>query len=71
LNLGGGEHGGSGHNRWFVVNDTGGGIFGAHFDVFVDSQALRKQVKLPEFGQVWFAGTEQRIPPSYMYGLKP
>ena len=58
------------HDGWFVVNDTGGGIFGAHFDVFVGTQALRKQVTLPEFGQVWFAGIEQRIPPGYTYGLK-
>ncbi len=51
-------------------NDTGGAIFGAHFDLFVGTRALRKQVKLPEFGQVWFAGIEQRIPPGYTYGLE-
>jgi hypothetical protein len=59
------------HNGWFIVNDTGGAIFGVHFDVFVGTQALGKRVKLPEFGQVWFAGIEQRIPPGHAYGLKP
>ncbi len=61
---------GTTHDGWFVVNDTGGAIFGAHFDVFVGTRALRKQVKLPEFGQVWFAGIEHRILPGYTYGLK-
>jgi hypothetical protein len=58
------------HDGWFIVNDTGGGIFGAHFDVFVGTPRLRKQVKLPEFGHVWFAGIEKRIPPDYTYGLE-
>jgi hypothetical protein len=40
-------------------------------DQFVGTRMLRKQVKLPEFGEVWFAGIEQCIPPGYMYGLKP
>jgi murein DD-endopeptidase MepM/ murein hydrolase activator NlpD/peptidoglycan hydrolase-like protein with peptidoglycan-binding domain/3D (Asp-Asp-Asp) domain-containing protein len=62
--------GGITHDGWFIVNDTGGAIFGAHFDVFVGTPALRKQVKLPEFGQVWFARIEQRISPDYTYGLK-
>jgi murein DD-endopeptidase MepM/ murein hydrolase activator NlpD/3D (Asp-Asp-Asp) domain-containing protein/peptidoglycan hydrolase-like protein with peptidoglycan-binding domain len=62
---------GTQHDGWFIVNDTGGAIFGAHFDVFVDTSSLGKQVKLPAFGQVWFAGIEQRIPPGYTYGLEP
>jgi hypothetical protein len=62
---------GTTHDGWFVVNDTGGAIFGAHFDVFVGSRALSKQVTLPAFGQVWFAGIEQRIPAGYSYGLQP
>jgi 3D (Asp-Asp-Asp) domain-containing protein len=61
---------GTTHDGWFIVNDIGGAIFVAHFDVFVGTRGLRKQVKLPEFGQVWFAGIEQRIPPGYTYGLK-
>ncbi len=62
-------HDGTTHDGWFIVNDTGGAIFGAHFDVFTGTRALRKQLKLPAFGQVWFAGIEQRIPPGYAYGL--
>lgn len=58
------------HDGWFIVNDTGGGIFGVHLDVFVGSRALRRRVKLPDFGQVWFDGIEHRIPPGYTYGLK-
>ncbi len=61
---------GSTHDGWFIVNDTGGAIFGAHFDVFVGTRALRKQVNLPAFGTVWFDGIEYRIPPGYQYGLK-
>ncbi|MCB0586315.1 MAG: penicillin-insensitive murein endopeptidase [Phaeodactylibacter sp.] len=60
---------GSIHDGWFVVNDTGGGIYGAHFDVFTGTNALRKQVKLPSFSQVWFEGIEGRIPPGYTHGL--
>lgn len=61
---------GSTHDGWFVVNDTGGAIFGAHFDVFTGSAALRRQATLPAFGQVWFPGIEQRIPVGYTYGLE-
>jgi hypothetical protein len=61
---------GTRRNGWFVVNDTGGGIFGSHFDVFTGTRALRKQVKLHAVGTVWFPGIEQRIPPGYDYGLK-
>lgn len=61
---------GTRHDGWFVVNDTGGGIFGAHFDVFVGTRSLGRQVKHPAVGTVWFPGIEQRIPPGYDYGLK-
>lgn len=62
---------GTTHDGWFIVNDTGGAIYGAHFDVFTGSQALRKQMgsKLPRFGRVWFSGIERRIPGGYTYGL--
>lgn len=60
---------GSTHDGWFVVNDTGGAIFGAHFDVFTGTDALRRQARLPAMGQVWFPGIEQRIPAGYTYGL--
>ncbi len=46
------------HDGWFAVNDTSGRIFGAHFDMFVGTRTLRKQVKLPTFGQVGFKGIE-------------
>jgi LAS superfamily LD-carboxypeptidase LdcB len=61
---------GSTHDGWFTVNDTGGAIFGAHFDVFTGTRAMRKGLKLPEFGQVWFAGIEQRVPVGYTHGLR-
>jgi peptidoglycan hydrolase-like protein with peptidoglycan-binding domain len=61
---------GSTHDGWFVVNDTGGAIFGAHFDVFTGTDALRQGLKLPAFGQVWFPGIDQRIPAGYTYGLE-
>jgi len=61
---------GTWHDGWFVVNDTGGGIFGVHFDVFVGTRALGRQVKHPEVASVWFPGIEQRIQPGYEYGLK-
>ena len=58
--------------RLRVDGDPGFRIRGAQprFRVFVGTRALRKQVKLPEFAQVRFAGIEQRIPPGYTYGLK-
>lgn len=60
------------HDGWFIVNDTGGAIFGAHFDVFVGTLSMHNQIKkLPLFGQVWFDGIEQRIPVGYTRGLKP
>lgn len=63
---------GTTHDGWFVVNDTGGAIFGAHFDVFTGTEALREQLgsKLPRFGRVWFSGIERRIPGGYTYGLE-
>jgi len=61
---------GTWHDGWFVVNDTGGGIFGVHFDVFVGTRALGRQVKHPPVASVWFPGIEQRIRPGYDYGLR-
>lgn len=58
------------HDGWFIVNDTGGGIFGAHFDVFAGTKAMAKAVKLPSVGTVWFPGIEQRMAPGYDYGLR-
>ena len=47
------------HDGWFVVNDTGDAILGAHFDVFTGFYA---GPQLPTVGTVWFAGIETRIP---------
>lgn len=57
------------HDGWFTVNDTGGGIFGAHFDVFVGTKELGKQV--PHKGQmeIWFEGIEERVAADYDLGL--
>lgn len=60
---------GSIHDGWCTVNDTGGGIYGAHFDVFTGSRAWAKQAALPSRAQIWFAGIESRLPMTYSYGL--
>ena len=57
------------HDGWFVVNDTGGGIFGAHFDVFVGTKALGKQVPHQRHMDVWFEGIEGRVAADYDLGL--
>jgi hypothetical protein len=57
------------HDGWFIVNDTGGGIFGAHFDVFVGTKELGKQVKHASHMYIWFEGIEDRVPEDYDYGL--
>lgn len=59
--------GGGTHDGWVTVNDTGGAIVGAHFDVFTGAEALDKQVKVPPLGHVWFEGIEDRLP--YHYGV--
>lgn len=63
--------GGDVHDGWVTVNDTGGGIFGAHFDVFTGTKGWGKQVRIPGRAHVWFDGIEQRIPMNYAYGLQP
>jgi len=57
------------HDGWFVVNDTGGGIFGAHFDVFVGTKAMGKQVPHQRIMDVSFDGIEDRVPADYELGL--
>lgn len=57
------------HDGWFTVNDTGGGIFGVHFDVFTGSQKTSPRVRIPEHAHVWFEGIERRIAPNETYGL--
>jgi len=62
------------HDGWFTVNDTGGGIFGAHFDVFTGSKDLVKDLgfRFPERAHVWWDGMESRLPggTDYDYGLQ-
>lgn len=58
------------HDGWVTVNDTGGGIFGAHFDVFAGTRALAKKRRLPDLAHIWFEGIEKRLPVDYSYGLR-
>jgi murein DD-endopeptidase MepM/ murein hydrolase activator NlpD len=62
---------GTTHDGWCVVNDTGGKIFGAHFDVFTGSRSWSKVAVLPRIGHVWFDKSEERCAPGYVYGLTP
>lgn len=57
------------HDGWFTVTDTGGGIFGAHFDVFVGTKQLVAQVKIPSPAHIWYEGITERVPVNYTYGL--
>ncbi len=63
--------GGATHDGWCTVNDTGGGIFGAHFDVFAGTRRLKRSVSIAERSEIWFPGIEERIPQGYEYGLRP
>lgn len=62
------------HDGWFTVNDTGGGIFGTHFDVFSGSASNTRQMittlAAPGRGHIWFQGVEEKLLPSYSYGLR-
>lgn len=60
---------GTTHDGWVTVNDTGGAIKGAHFDVFTGVRALAKQVRIPALAHIWFEGIEERLPFDYAYGL--
>jgi 3D (Asp-Asp-Asp) domain-containing protein len=60
---------GTTHDGWFRTNDTGGGIFGAHFDVFTGSKALAKKVRIPHRAHIWFPGIEKKLSMNYSYGL--
>lgn len=57
------------HDGWVTVNDTGGGIYGAHFDLFTGVKMLAKKVAVPKLIHVWFEGVESRLPFNYAYGL--
>jgi peptidoglycan hydrolase-like protein with peptidoglycan-binding domain len=57
------------HDGWFTVNDTGGGIYGAHFDVFTGSREWGDAAHIPERGHIWFEGIEDCLSINYSYGL--
>lgn len=57
------------HDGWFQVNDTGGAIFGAHFDIFAGVERLARKMSHPKVGHIWFEGIEKRIPCEYSYGV--
>ncbi len=57
------------HDGWFTVNDTGGGIYGAHCDVFTGARSHAKNFRIPALAHLWFSGIEKRLPMSYAYGL--
>jgi 3D (Asp-Asp-Asp) domain-containing protein len=54
------------HDGWITVTDTGGGIFGAHFDLFSHEKG---EIHLPDVCHIWFEGIAERVPPDYSYGL--
>lgn len=57
------------HDGWVVASDTGGAIYGAHFDLFVGEKSLFAKMPIPGRGHIWFEGLEDRIPANYTYGL--
>lgn len=61
---------GSIHDGWCTATDTGGAIFGAHFDLFVGTRKLVSKVDLPHEVDIWFEGIEERVDHNYTYGLK-
>jgi 3D (Asp-Asp-Asp) domain-containing protein len=60
---------GSIHDGWVTSNDTGGAIFGKHFDLFTGTQNYARTTYYPQLGHVWFSGIESRIPKDYTWGL--
>jgi hypothetical protein len=60
------------HDGWLTVNDTGSGIYGAHFNVFVGEKRcgeLLMALTGGRFVDVWFDGIEGRVPAGYDYGF--
>jgi 3D (Asp-Asp-Asp) domain-containing protein len=55
------------HDGWITVTDTGGGIFGAHFDLFSFEKG---QIHLPDVCHIWFKGIEERVDENYILGLR-
>lgn len=59
------------HDGWFIVNDTGGGIFGKHFDIFVGTKSLVSKVRIPSHANISYEEIDERVPNDndYTYGL--
>lgn len=57
------------HDGWVIANDTGGAIFGAHFDLFTGTKAMAAKFKKPDMGHIWFQGITERVKPNYTWGL--
>lgn len=57
------DYGSGVSDGWVTVTDTGGGIVGAHFDLFVGSRRTGR--RLPERVHVWWPGMDHRLPPGY------
>lgn len=57
------------HDGWLTVNDTGGGIFGKHFDIFCGTTTMAKQAIIPDITKIWYDGIALRVPSDYKYGL--
>ena len=51
------------HSGWVTVTDTGGGIAGPHFDVFVGGSKV--WLGLPGRGHIWWPGMDARLPEGY------
>ena len=61
---------GTSHDGLCTAIDNGGGIFGAHIDVFCGTRSLSKQINLPQICNVSYEGIEIKIPDvNYSYGL--
>lgn len=61
---------GTTHDGWFTVCDTGGGIFGAHFDTFTGTRSLRDRgPSTPDRAHIWYQGCDNKLGWNYTYGL--
>lgn len=53
------------HDGWWQVDDTGSAIKKNHFDAFVGSKSLMKQIHKFDCLHIWFEGSEDIFPPDY------
>lgn len=68
-----GEHlpDGTIHDGWLISGDCGAAIYGSHLDLFSGTTSMSKTHYYPNYGSIYFAGIEQRVPVGYSYGLIP